>query len=132
LGQIPFPDCPGFQMELGRIPLSFVFAGSQVAVDFTALFLFLSGNVHANSGKSVVAHRPILSPRRLDRGQTICWSSNDGGRHYCKGRNGVAMTKQISGAACQQGCSWDYGERASWVDHGRTGVVLVKQRSGSA
>jgi hypothetical protein len=53
-------------------------------------------------------------------GQTIRCSSNDGRRHYCNAdtRNGVVMTKQVSGAACQQGYSWDYDERAIWVDHG--------------
>jgi hypothetical protein len=52
--------------------------------------------------------------------QTIGCSSDDGHRHYCKGdtRNGVTLTRQTSGAACQEGYSWGYDEGGIWVDHG--------------
>jgi hypothetical protein len=54
------------------------------------------------------------------RAQTIGCSSDDGHRHYCKAdtRNGVALTNQTSGAACQQGYSWGYDGGGIWVDHG--------------
>jgi hypothetical protein len=56
----------------------------------------------------------------LTLGQTVKCSSDDGHRNYCNAdtRNGVTMAKQISGAACQQGYSWDYDDRGIWVDHG--------------
>ena len=98
------------------------------------------------------------------QGQTLRCSSEDGHRHFCPAdtRYGVALTNQVSGAACQQGYSWGYDDRHIWVDHGcradftlqspgstlycasddgrknhcavdtRGGVSLVKQRSGSA
>lgn len=52
--------------------------------------------------------------------QTIKCSSDDGGRHYCQAdtRNGVMLSQQISGSACQEGYSWGYDERGIWVDHG--------------
>jgi hypothetical protein len=53
-------------------------------------------------------------------GKRIGCSSDDGGRNYCRAetRAGVALEKQTSGAACQQGYSWGYDEGGIWVDHG--------------
>jgi hypothetical protein len=53
-------------------------------------------------------------------GRRIGCSSDDGGRNYCRAetRAGVALEKQTSGAACQQGYSWGYDEGGIWVDHG--------------
>jgi hypothetical protein len=54
------------------------------------------------------------------RGQVVRCSSDDGHRNYCQAdtRYGVTLVKQVSGAACQQGNSWDFDERGIWVDHG--------------
>ena len=54
------------------------------------------------------------------RGQVVRCSSDDGRRQFCQAdtRYGVTLVKQVSGAACQQGYSWDYDERGIWVDHG--------------
>jgi len=53
-------------------------------------------------------------------GRQVPCSSDDGRRNYCRAntRAGVALEKQTSGAACQQGYSWDFDEGGIWVDHG--------------
>src|ERR1700730_9264049 len=53
-------------------------------------------------------------------GRQVPCSSDDGRRRYCPAntRAGVALEKQTSGAACQQGYSWGYDESGIWVDHG--------------
>ncbi len=54
------------------------------------------------------------------RGQLVRCSSDDGHRQFCQAdtRYGVTMVKQVSGAECRQGYSWDYNEHGIWVDHG--------------
>lgn len=53
-------------------------------------------------------------------GQTFTCSSDDGRRHYCNAdvRNGVQLSRQISGSPCQQGATWGYDRRGVWVDRG--------------
>ena len=53
-------------------------------------------------------------------GRQVPCSSDDGHRRYCAAntRSGVALEKQTSGAACQQGYSWGYDQGGIWVDHG--------------
>src|SRR5260221_11611728 len=53
-------------------------------------------------------------------GRQVPCSSDDGRHRYCPAntRAGVALEKQTSGAACQQGYSWGYDEGGIWVDHG--------------
>lgn len=52
--------------------------------------------------------------------QTVKCSSDDGRRHYCDidTRNGVNLSRQISGSACIEGESWGYDDRGVWVDRG--------------
>jgi len=52
--------------------------------------------------------------------QSLYCASDDGRRNFCPvdARGGVQLVKQRSGAACQQGYSWDFDERGIWVDHG--------------
>lgn len=52
--------------------------------------------------------------------QTVTCNSDDGKRHYCDvdTRNGVNMTRKISGSPCVQGESWGYDNRGVWVDRG--------------
>lgn len=61
-------------------------------------------------------------------GRQVPCSSDDGRRRYCPAntRAGVALEKQTSGAACQQGYSWGYDERGIWVDHGCRGYFRVE------
>jgi hypothetical protein len=53
-------------------------------------------------------------------GRQVPCSSDNGRRNYCRANThaGVALEKQTSGAACQQGYSWDFDEGGIWVDHG--------------
>jgi len=53
-------------------------------------------------------------------GKALYCASDDGHKHYCEvdTRNGVAMVKQRSGAACEQGYSWGFDGHGIWVDHG--------------
>ena len=52
--------------------------------------------------------------------QTMRCNSDDGKRHNCDidTRNGVSMTRQISGSPCVQGETWGYDNRGVWVDRG--------------
>src|SRR5215813_6149958 len=64
--------------------------------------------------------------------QTIGCSSDDGHRHHCRAdtRNGVTLTNQTSGAACQQGYSWGYDEGGIWVDHGCRAYFTLQAPTG--
>jgi hypothetical protein len=66
------------------------------------------------------------------QGQEVGCSSDDGNRHYCEAdtRNGVALARQTSGAACQQGYSWGYDERGIWVDHGCRAYFVLRSANG--
>src|SRR5215469_14873332 len=66
------------------------------------------------------------------RAQTIGCSSDDGHRHSCKAdtRNGVTLTNQTSGAACQQGYSWGYDGGGIWVDHGYRAYFTLQTPNG--
>lgn len=59
--------------------------------------------------------------------QTITCSSNDGKRNYCNAdtRNGVRLSRQISGSACIQGQTWGYDNRGVWVDRGCRAEFIV-------
>lgn len=70
----------------------------------------------------------VLCAAGVARAQdTVKCSSDDGGRNYCKAdtSNGVTLARQISGAACQQGYSWDYDNGGIWVDHGCRGEFAL-------
>ena len=51
---------------------------------------------------------------------TIACASDNGLRNYCTAdtRNGVRLTRQLSGAPCQEGSTWGYDARGVWVDRG--------------
>jgi hypothetical protein len=50
----------------------------------------------------------------------ITCGSNNGGRVYCETdtRNGVSLSRQISGTPCVQDRTWGYDNRGIWVDRG--------------
>jgi hypothetical protein len=59
--------------------------------------------------------------RRDDqRGYTVTCASDDGHRKMCEvdTRNGVRLTRQISGSPCRLNDSWGFNERGIWVDRG--------------
>ncbi|HYM05616.1 MAG TPA: DUF3011 domain-containing protein [Terriglobales bacterium] len=58
--------------------------------------------------------------RGYGAGGTITCASNDGRRNYCEAdtRNGVVLTRQISGSPCDYGRTWGYDARGIWVDNG--------------
>jgi hypothetical protein len=62
----------------------------------------------------------VRSANYASGGRQVPCSSDDGHRRYCptNTRAGVALEKQTSGAACEQGYSWGYDEGGIWVDHG--------------
>lgn len=66
----------------------------------------------------------------MQSGQTITCSSNDGNRHYCNvdTRNGVRLSRQISGSACVQTRTWGYDTRGIWVDRGCRAEFVVGVR----
>ena len=69
-----------------------------------------------------------------DRGSrslgTVSCASDDGGRHYCKvdTRDGVRLSRQVSGSACREGYSWGTDDRGLWVDHGCRGEFTLGSR----
>src|SRR5882757_2421501 len=65
------------------------------------------------------------------RGQVVRCSSDDGHRQFCQAdtRYGVTMVRQVSGAPCQQGRSWDYTDRGIWVDRGCRAEFALRSAS---
>ena len=53
-------------------------------------------------------------------GGTVRCNSDDGRRHYCSAntRNGVTLTRQISGSACERDRTWGADGQGIWVDRG--------------
>jgi Protein of unknown function (DUF3011) len=66
------------------------------------------------------AQGPGYGPSYGPGGMKLTCSSNDGRRNYCSAdtRNGVRLSRQISGSACIQGQTWGYDKRGVWVDRG--------------
>lgn len=62
----------------------------------------------------------------------ITCASDDGRRHYCDAdtRNGVQMTRQISGSACKQGQTWGFDNRGIWVDRGCRAEFQLNTNNG--
>lgn len=62
----------------------------------------------------------------LDAGVVAC-SSDDGRRVYCAAdtRNGVTLSRQISGSPCTQGRTWGFDQRGIWVDRGCRAEFVV-------
>jgi DUF3011 family protein len=65
-------------------------------------------------------NREPRNDNRRRQNNIITCSSDDGGRHNCNvdTRNGVRLTRQISGSPCRRGYSWGTGRGGIWVDHG--------------
>ena len=62
---------------------------------------------------------------------TVTCSSDDGQRVHCNAdtRSGVRLTRQISGARCDQGSTWGYDSRGVWVDGGCSAEFDVSGRT---
>ncbi|MBS1871633.1 MAG: DUF3011 domain-containing protein [Acidobacteria bacterium] len=65
-------------------------------------------------------------------GASLVCASNNGERVYCDAdtRNGVTLSRQISGTACVEGRTWGYDNRGVWVDRGCRAEFTVNPRGG--
>lgn len=65
-------------------------------------------------------------------GAVINCASDDGRRAYCNAdtRNGVTLSRQISGSACTEGQTWGYDQRGIWVDRGCRAEFILNGRGG--
>ncbi len=63
---------------------------------------------------------PNQYPNQAPNQGTVVCASNNGERVYCGAdtRNGVVLTRQISGTECRQGSTWGFDNRGIWVDRG--------------
>ena len=61
-----------------------------------------------------------LSSRLQAQAQTVLCASDDMKRHSCPvdTRNGVRLSRQISGSPCTLGTTWGYDNSGIWVDKG--------------
>jgi Protein of unknown function (DUF3011) len=60
--------------------------------------------------------------------ETVNCDSYGGGRNTCSAdtRNGVALARQLSGAKCKKGVSWDVqNDNRIWVDQGCRGIFTT-------
>jgi len=57
---------------------------------------------------------------KRDSGYAVTCSSDDGRRKYCQvdTRNGVRLSRQISGSPCRMNETWGFDQRGIWVDRG--------------
>ena len=78
------------------------------------------GNVGRGYPNQYPNQTPGQYPNQYQHQGTVVCSSNNGERVYCGAdtRNGVILSRQISGSACRQGSTWGFDDRGIWVDRG--------------